>query len=361
MPEVSVIMPVYNVAPCLRQCLDSLKAQTLKDIEIICVDDGSTDGSSAILDEYAAADSRFRVIRQPNAGAGAARNRGLEVAQGTYLFFCDADDWCDRSLLANASAAAERTGADIVLFDCMCVYEDVGRTTARLTTASVRSLSKPFAPQDVAPDLFQAVTAVPWNKLFRRSFVQELGVRFQCLPRNNDVFFSFACAVSAHRIAVLRKALYWHRGRRQGSLHSNFGVNPFTFYEAKESVFAYLKEHGLYDLFRGSLAYSIYAEAIRLIFRYEEGPVFREAYARLRKRLTESPDYAGLEAFMTKGRGFVLEYRDMLDCADPDEFLLRVVRRKKPTYVVTGVRMALKAAFRRRLGFLFGMTEDDPS
>lgn len=359
MPEVSVIMPVYNVAPYLRQCLDSLKAQTLKDIEVICVDDGSTDGSSTILDEYAAADSRFRVIRQPNAGAGTARNRGLEEARGTYLFFCDADDWCGRTLLACASATAERTGADIVLFDCMCVYEDVGKATPRLTTGTVRNRSRPFAPTEIAPQLFQAVTAVPWNKVFRRSFVLETGVKFQPLPRNNDVFFSFACSAVAGSIAVVRRKLYWHRGRREGSLHSNFGVNPFSFYEAKESVFAYLKERGLYDSFRGSLAYSIYAEAMRLLFRYEEGPVFRDAYGQLRKRLTECPEYGGLDAFIPKDRGFVIEYRDVLECADPDEFLLRVVRRKKPVYVMAGVRMALKAAIQRRLGFLFGGVNND--
>ena len=89
MPKVSVIIPVYNVEKYLRACLDSVVNQTFRDIEIICVDDGSTDGSGAILDEYAAKDSRMRVIRQANAGAGAARNAGLDVATGEYVFFAD--------------------------------------------------------------------------------------------------------------------------------------------------------------------------------------------------------------------------------------------------------------------------------
>ena len=113
--RVSVVVPVYNVAPYLRQCLDSLVGQTLKDIEIICVDDGSTDGSGAILDEYAAKDGRVRVVHQANAGAGAARNVGLDLATGEYLFFCDPDDWCARRMLARMFRQAQNVRADVLL------------------------------------------------------------------------------------------------------------------------------------------------------------------------------------------------------------------------------------------------------
>lgn len=96
MAKVSVIIPVYNVEPYLKQCMDSVVGQTLKDIEIICVDDGSTDGSLDILKEYATEDSRIQIIEQKNAGAGAARNNGMRHATGKYLSFLDSDDFLCR-------------------------------------------------------------------------------------------------------------------------------------------------------------------------------------------------------------------------------------------------------------------------
>lgn len=99
-PFFSIIIPVYNVAPYLRECLDSVLAQTFTDWEAICVDDGSTDGSGAILDEYASNDMRFRVIHQTNAGVGAARNNGLDIANGNWILFLDSDDAWQQNLLS---------------------------------------------------------------------------------------------------------------------------------------------------------------------------------------------------------------------------------------------------------------------
>ena len=93
MPEISVIMPVYNVEKYLRECLDSLLAQTFTDFEAICVNDGSTDGSPAILEEYAAKDNRIKIIDQPNSGAAKSRNNGMTIACGKYWMFLDSDDW----------------------------------------------------------------------------------------------------------------------------------------------------------------------------------------------------------------------------------------------------------------------------
>ena len=114
MPSISVIIPVYNVETYLRQCIDSVLGQTLQDIEVICVNDGSTDGSAALLDEFAARDARVRVLMQENAGQGAARNAALAVAQGEFVAFLDADDlYPDSGVLADLFAAAMRSGADV--------------------------------------------------------------------------------------------------------------------------------------------------------------------------------------------------------------------------------------------------------
>ena len=111
----SIIIPVYNVAPYLRECLDSLLAQTFTDWEAICVDDGSTDGSGAILDKYAARDGRFRVIHQSNAGVGAARNAALDAARGEWLFFLDSDDVIVSSGLAKLAEIVEDDRYDAVI------------------------------------------------------------------------------------------------------------------------------------------------------------------------------------------------------------------------------------------------------
>ena len=115
---ISVVIPVYNAAPWLGACLDSVLVQTHKDIEVVCVDDGSTDGSSAILAEYAARDSRVRVLAQPNSGQGAARNRGLDAAKGEYVYFMDADDeLASADALERLVDEADRERLDALFFD----------------------------------------------------------------------------------------------------------------------------------------------------------------------------------------------------------------------------------------------------
>ena len=112
-PKVSVILPVYNEEKYLRQCMDSIINQSLKDIEIICVDDGSTDSSLSILREYEKTDKRIEVISVENENAGAARNKGIVVATGKYLYFPDSDDYCELTLLEDAYKEAEDKNADI--------------------------------------------------------------------------------------------------------------------------------------------------------------------------------------------------------------------------------------------------------
>ena len=113
-PFFSIVVPVYDVAPYLRDCLDSLLAQSFTDWEAVCVDDGSTDGSGAILDEYASRDTRIRVIHQGNAGVGAARNVALKAVQGNYLTFLDGDDMYCREWLAEAFSVISNTGVDLL-------------------------------------------------------------------------------------------------------------------------------------------------------------------------------------------------------------------------------------------------------
>ena len=125
-PKVSVVIPVYKVEPWIRECLDSLVNQTLKEIEIICVDDGSPDNSGAILDEYAQKDKRIKVIHQENGGVQKARNAGLDVAKGEYIALLDSDDYVDVRAYETAYNFAKKDNVDILNFDArsFCDGED---------------------------------------------------------------------------------------------------------------------------------------------------------------------------------------------------------------------------------------------
>ena len=121
-PLISVIVPIYNMEKLMRKCLDSIMAQTFQDYECLLIDDGSTDGSPDICDEYAAKDCRFKVFHKPNGGLSDARNYGLERAQGEYTLFFDPDDWVDEDCLTDMFAKAQETNADMVM--CDLYYND---------------------------------------------------------------------------------------------------------------------------------------------------------------------------------------------------------------------------------------------
>lgn len=126
-PKISIIVPVYNVAPYLRQCLDSLVGQTYRNIEIICVNDGATDESGEILAEYAAKDSTIKVISQKNAGLSAARNVGFSFATGDYVMYVDSDDWIDLETCETAVAIAVKHKADIVFWPYIREFQNAQR------------------------------------------------------------------------------------------------------------------------------------------------------------------------------------------------------------------------------------------
>ena len=123
MIKISVIIPVYNVEKYLRECLDSLINQSFKDFEVICIDDGSTDKSYKILEEYSQKDSRIKVLKQEHNGAGAARNLGIEIAKGKYIQFLDSDDYFEPNMLEELYNTAEKFGADMAVCSARKVDE----------------------------------------------------------------------------------------------------------------------------------------------------------------------------------------------------------------------------------------------
>jgi glycosyltransferase involved in cell wall biosynthesis len=166
MVKISVIIPVYQAEEFLAKCVDSVLAQTEHDLEVILIDDGSTDCSANICDEYSARDDRVRVIHKDNAGVSAARNTGIAEANGDYIGFVDSDDWIEPNMYERLLAEANKSGADIVMCDATTVYDN-GRTQAdTITQLSQNSILK---KSDFTPALLLEMAGSAWRKVFRRS------------------------------------------------------------------------------------------------------------------------------------------------------------------------------------------------
>ena len=216
LPAVSVVMPIYKVERYLGLCVEAILAQTLREIEVILVDDGSPDGCPALCDAYAARDSRVRVIHQENQGAGAARNAGLCAAQGRYVIFLDSDDVYHPQMLERMVARAEKYRADVVICLADALEEETGRTRS-MPNQLRRELLKgvdanAFCPlQELPQQLFQLCAGWPWDKLYWREFVLQMGLQFQNLPHTNDAFFVYLSLVRASVVSVEPAVLVQHR------------------------------------------------------------------------------------------------------------------------------------------------------
>lgn len=290
---VSVIIPVYNVEKYLRECLDSVVNQTLKDIEIICVDDGSTDGSAAILAEYAANDSRVKVLTQSNSGAGAARNRGLDAATGEYLFFFDPDDYAATTMLEKLVGRADATNADVVL---------AGRWTLDDATGRISEFVWPFPrltalgdtfPPEAAKTLVTDVGTAPWNKLFRRSFIVDVKIRFQEVRRANDVAFVCTALYAASRLAVASVSEYVFRRGRAGSLQSQKDKDLTAFAVAFRQLRVELEARGLFEKFGRQYRNLVLAHCFYNLLGYPVVEAFLSLYGELHGHLLADLGLAG--------------------------------------------------------------------
>ena len=213
-PLVSVIIPVYNAGRFLRQTLDSICGQSLRDIEIILVDDGSKDDSLTIMEEYARADSRITILHQKNQYAGVARNNGIQVARGKYLSFLDADDIFEVDMLEAMFARAESVGADVVVCradtftDGACKRPMPWQIKDKYLEGVNRELFTPS--KDVPWCVFQFLIGWSWDKLYRADYVKHFDFRFAHTRHSNDGPFVFPSIVAAQRMSIIDDKPYVH-------------------------------------------------------------------------------------------------------------------------------------------------------
>ena len=228
----SVVIPVYNAAPYLPQMLISLAAQTLGNIEIICVDDGSTDESRIVCEAFAAYDTRFKVVSQANQGAAVARNNGLLAVVGRWVFFADADDFCHPAMLADMVAAGEK-GADVVVAGRHYIdFQGRRKGLVKKIPKAQLALGETVTCETEGFDLFAGIGVVVWNKLFRRAFLMERNLRFACLPTSNDMNFVVSSLLRAGSIRLLPKAYYYYRSENPTGIVGGMDRYPTVFLEA---------------------------------------------------------------------------------------------------------------------------------
>ena len=229
MPEISMIVPVYNVEQYLPAALDSLRAQTCPDWEAILVDDGSPDGCGALCDAAARQDARFRVIHQKNAGVGAARNAGLAAARGTYVQFLDSDDALEPQMVEVLCRTARQTDADLILFGS---YDDrYAPDGTRVSSTEVAPVLEGVYRGDPCRQLFPQLSAMSLvtRQLFRRRCIEEGSCRFTDYKIAEDALFFVSFYRQRPRCVVgIPDRLYRYRLRDDGSASQSYHPERLT-------------------------------------------------------------------------------------------------------------------------------------
>lgn len=233
--KVSIIIPVYNGAEFLEQTMSCVINQTYDKIEVICIDDASTDNSIDILERLKKEDNRITIIRQSqHTNAGETRNQGLHVAKGKYLLFWDADDLMELHAVESLVQKMEEDNADI----CVCNADQYDTERDQfIKKDQYLQLNKikesiPFSIESNPQYIFNFTVNVPWNKMFRRDFVNENHIEFQSIPRANDQYFVMNCLALAKRITILNDVLIHYRINQKNNLTTQISKTPICTYEA---------------------------------------------------------------------------------------------------------------------------------
>ena len=223
---VSVIIPIYNVAKLLPRCLDSVTKQTLHNIEIICINDGSQDESAQILEKYAENDSRIKVISQENKGLSNSRNKGLDIAVGEYIFFVDSDDYIHPQTLEIFYQTALKTGAPVVMSKNYC---KLGKDVVSAALFNIQNIKASVCKSPLR-GLYRHrfVSAVAWNKLYKASALKDFrfieGIYFEDWPFT-ACFFS-----SIDKFALINEKLYMYNTDTPSITRSKFTIRKIHDY-----------------------------------------------------------------------------------------------------------------------------------
>lgn len=259
MVKISVIIPVYNTSKELYKCLDSITNQILYDIEIICVDDGSTDNSLEIIQKYAKMDDRIKVIHQENINAGAARNNGMQCAKGEYLIFLDSDDIYYPQMFEKMYSKAKATNADFVITK----YNINNlKTHKKEYNKGFKFIDKDVFNKHDIEKIFEFSTLVPWNKLYKKSFIDKYNLKFTETKISNDISFVIRAFFLAEKIAKIEELLLLHNYCNSSSLTCRRGKFLDGITESSEEIYQFLIENNFFDMYKEEFINFLYNNTV---------------------------------------------------------------------------------------------------
>lgn len=286
--KVSVIMPVYNSEKYLQQALESISAQTLKEFELICVDDGSTDSSYDILNNYAKHELRMSVLRhlEYTDGAAEARNMGMRAAKGEYLAFVDSDDYFSPLMLEHAYRKAKQLDVDILMFDAWYVdnnegiiYEDSSPLNWNFLPAK-----EVFTPESNLSRIFRMTHGASWGRLFRKEFIVAKGITFFSCRFWDDIVFVYTAICEAEKIGVLREKLLYYRHNHEMSQTRDKGYHAEIGIKAPLELKRQFEIRGLYNKYRIPLINCILSRSISMLISMKTDGLFTEMFHKLKNR-----------------------------------------------------------------------------
>lgn len=251
MPEVSVIVPIYNIASYLEECVQSVSKQTFKDFELLLIDDGSKDNSGAIAEDLARKDDRIRVFHKENGGLSDARNYGMTKARGKYIQFIDGDDFIVSTLLEKCVERLNETGADMVIFDFFQYYEKTG------TKEVVRNVYSGDHTYVLAENkaMMTRIANAAWNKMYRRSLFSSTGILYPKGYYYEDLGTTYRLLPMAKSITFINEPLYNYRKDRPGNITGDFNGKVMHILDMVQLLVSFYKQKHLEKQYAQELMY----------------------------------------------------------------------------------------------------------
>ena len=335
-PTISIIVPVYNVEKYLPQCLDSLVNQTYKNLEIICVNDGSTDGSLEILKKYAEKDSRVKVVSKENEGASVARNAALDMATGTYLMFVDSDDWIELNTCECAIQAMTDYNVDLVMwdyirefssgskpkniFDCDIVFDEEA-VESKLHRRMVGIVGEELRH----PENADALCTI-WGKLYKAEYILKNKIKFYDIKEigtYEDGLFNLNVLQHVSKAAYINKLLYHYRKTNIGSVAT--GYKP-RLCEQRRVLFCkldkYIKKNHCPDIYNEALHNRIALSVLELGLNITKGRFPSKEKIQMIHDIIAEPQYRSVSKKLEL-KYFPLHWKIFFGCAK-HEFAIAV-------------------------------------
>ena len=247
-PKVSILVPIYNVENYLEECLVSIEKQTLKDIEVICINDGSTDRSLEIIKEFMARDSRFKVVDKPNSGYGDSMNKGLEKAKGEYIGIVESDDFASEKMFETLYNLASKHDAEIAKSSAYFYWTDTNKVLP-MYSVDENNLNKVISPTKDHSNIFYKIPSI-WSAIYRRDFLQKHDIKFLPTPGASyqDTSFTFKSMLSAERVIFTDESLLYYRQDNMASSMNNAAKKAPAIWKELNEIEQFAKQNNTEQL-----------------------------------------------------------------------------------------------------------------